>query len=517
MIKFLFLSKMNVNQNLKTFKKYIWILLFSGVSISQAQKEDYNWVLGYADHLVTDTLFGRTILNFNNASLNITKTTIGVLSYLHYTNATISDSSGKLLFYTNGISAFNRNHQIMPNGKYICPGEVAEWNFDVGLAIEQAAIILPWPEHSAQYFIINKILQAQTIYLSDTLYYSTVNMKLRGGLGDVVDKHKILLADTMSLSYMTACRHANGRDWWFLIAEYDSKIVHRYLLDPRGINHIGTQIIDEKIFDTVGQAAFSPDGNKFAIHYITDFGYRELHLFDFDRCNGLLMNQRTFKLPYTTSAGTGLAFAPSSKYLYLTLGERVWQIDTDDNAPVQNKIEILVSDHFGWPYEFFYDQMQLAPDSKIYFVSTNGANYINVIHDPDKKGLACKPEAHAHMITFNLSNPNFPHFRLGRAWNTICDTLYTAIHEPEDDVKYEPIYVYPNPAHSQVNIFIPIHLLHQDISYRIFDLQGKLVDHNNLKPSRDISINNLSTGIYYIRVFCKKDLILNEKMVIINE
>ncbi len=508
---------MNVNQHLKTFKKYIWILLISGVSISHAQKEDYNWVLGYADHLVTDTLFGRTILNFKNQALNITKTTIGVLSYLDYTNASISDSSGKLLFYTNGISAFNRNHQIMPNGKYICPGEVAEWNFDVGLRLEQAAMILPWPDHPSQYYIINKILQAQTIYLSDTLFYSTINMKLRGGLGDVVDKHKILFADTMSLSFMTACRHANGRDWWFLIAEYDSKIVHRYLLDPRGITHMGIQEVSYKIIDTPGQAAFSPDGNKFAIHYITDFGYRELHLFDFDRCNGLLMNQRNSKLPYTTSAATGLAFAPSSKYLYLTLGERVWQIDTDDNTPVQNKIEILVSDHFGWPYEFFYDQMQLAPDGKIYFVSDNGANYINVIHDPDKKGLACKPVAHAHMITFNLSNPNFPHFRLGRAWNTICDTLFTDINEPEVAFKYEAIYVYPNPAHSQVNIFIPDHLLHQDISYRIYNLQGKLIDHNSLKPNRDISITNLQKGVYYISVFCKKDLILNEKLVIINE
>lgn len=92
----------------------------------------------------------------------------------------------------------------------------------------------------------------------------------------------------MSLSFMTACRHANGRDWWFLIAEYDSKIVHRYLLDPRGINYMGIQEVEEKIIDTPGQAAFSPDGNKFAIHYITDFGYRELHLFDFDRCSGLL-------------------------------------------------------------------------------------------------------------------------------------------------------------------------------------------------------------------------------------
>ena len=508
---------MKVNQHLKTFKKYMWILLISGVSISQAQKEDYNWVLGYADHLVTDTLFGRTVLNFKNESLNITKTTIGVLSFLDYTNASISDSSGNLLFYTNGISAFNRNHQIMPNGKYICTGEVAEWNFNVGLGIEQAAIILPWPDHPAQYFIINKILQAQSIYLSDTLFYSTINMKLRGGLGDVVEKHKILFADTMSLSFMTACRHANGRDWWFLIAEYDSKIVHRYLLDPRGINYMGIQEVEEKIIDTPGQAAFSPDGNKFAIHYITDFGYRELHLFDFDRCSGLLWNQSTYKLPIYRGYGTGLAFAHSSKYLYLTLGDRVWQIDTEDNTPVQNKIEILVSDRFGWPYEFTYDQMQLAPDKKIYFVSPNGANYINVIHDPDKKGLACQPEAHAHMITFNLSNPNFPHFRLGREWNTICDTLFTDINEPEVDIKYEDIYLYPNPAHSQVNIFIPDHLLHQMISYRIYDLQGKMLEHDSLNPSRDISITNLPKGIFYISVFCKNELILNEKLVIINE
>ncbi len=61
--------------------------------------------------------------------------------------------------------------------------------------------------------------------------------------------------------------------------------MHSYLLDPRGINYMGFQEVEEKIIDSAGQAAFSPDGNKFAIHYITDFGYRELHLFDFDQCS----------------------------------------------------------------------------------------------------------------------------------------------------------------------------------------------------------------------------------------
>lgn len=33
---------MNVKENLKTFKKYIWILLISEVTTSHPQKEDYN-------------------------------------------------------------------------------------------------------------------------------------------------------------------------------------------------------------------------------------------------------------------------------------------------------------------------------------------------------------------------------------------------------------------------------------------------------------------------------------------
>jgi hypothetical protein len=31
-------------------------------------------------------------------------------------SATISDNSGNLLFYTNGVIVYNRNHQIMANG-----------------------------------------------------------------------------------------------------------------------------------------------------------------------------------------------------------------------------------------------------------------------------------------------------------------------------------------------------------------------------------------------------------------
>ena len=34
-------------------------------------------------------------------------------------SATMSDTAGNLLFYTNGIQVWNKNHQIMPNGNFL--------------------------------------------------------------------------------------------------------------------------------------------------------------------------------------------------------------------------------------------------------------------------------------------------------------------------------------------------------------------------------------------------------------
>ena len=57
--------------------------------------------------------------------------------------ATISNSNGNLLFYTDGITVWNKNHQIMPNG--------------IGLlgdpSSAQSAIIVPKPNSSTIYYV----------------------------------------------------------------------------------------------------------------------------------------------------------------------------------------------------------------------------------------------------------------------------------------------------------------------------------------------------------------------------
>src|SRR5262249_12367707 len=58
--------------------------------------------------------------------------------------AAISDSLGKLLFYTEGTGIFNRFHKIMDNGSGLAGGSSAT----------QAAAVIPWPGISNFYYLV---------------------------------------------------------------------------------------------------------------------------------------------------------------------------------------------------------------------------------------------------------------------------------------------------------------------------------------------------------------------------
>src|SRR6185436_11373003 len=66
-----------------------------------AQKESWHWFFGYSDGL--DFSSGTAVLD--TGSLN---TAEGC--------AAVSDSSGSLLFYTDGLTVYDKNHTQLPNG-----------------------------------------------------------------------------------------------------------------------------------------------------------------------------------------------------------------------------------------------------------------------------------------------------------------------------------------------------------------------------------------------------------------
>jgi hypothetical protein len=204
------------------------------------------------------------------------------------TNASICDTSGQLLFYTNGVYIANRNHDSLMNCKDFNPGWSTDFYSDDGLGWSQAAIVIPKPGFDDQYLIFHVTgeeffaygqTQVQPLHLS----YSEIHMNLDGGLGGIVTgrKNLFIVEDTISQGRLTACKHANGRDWWVITHKYHSDKYYKVLVMPDTLmlfeQNIGNTFTSN---DIDGMAVFSSDGSQYAHLNIND----TIDLLQFDRC-----------------------------------------------------------------------------------------------------------------------------------------------------------------------------------------------------------------------------------------
>ncbi len=114
--------------------KLLIVLFFCKVLVF-GQLEASNWYFG-----------GNAGIHFDSNG-NVTALTDGKLNTLEGC-ATISDTNGVLLFYTDGRTIYDRNHTIMPNGNY---------GAGTGLfgdpSSTQSAIIVPKPDYPNIYYI----------------------------------------------------------------------------------------------------------------------------------------------------------------------------------------------------------------------------------------------------------------------------------------------------------------------------------------------------------------------------
>ena len=137
--------------------------------------------------------------------------------------ATISDTNGNLLFYTDGQTVWNKNHLLMQNGGGLLGHPSST----------QSAIIVPKPGSNTIYYIFT-VPQALNY---DGLRYSVVDMTLAGGLGAVTNQKNILLIQPV-VEKVTAVRHANNIDIWVITHGRDNNTFYSFLITSAGVNMI---------------------------------------------------------------------------------------------------------------------------------------------------------------------------------------------------------------------------------------------------------------------------------------
>lgn len=407
---------------------YIIILLIPWSANSQGISN--LWMSGYYYGTGSSPLrFGGTNINFITGYAD----TVASERQMNFSdcNANICDSAGSILFYTNGIYIANANNDTMMNGSGLSPSQYTTQNLQFGLRIRQGNLILPLPGDSLKYFLIHQTLfydQLASDYRSSEIYYSLIDMDLDGGLGAVVQKNVILLSDTLNPGAITACKHANGRDWWLVFHKSIGRRYYKYLLTPTGFQGPFSQDIGLSLpvqGDFIWQSCFSPNGEKFASVMAAD----SMDVMNFDRCTGLFSNSIQIGLN-DSAIGRGVAFSPNSSMMYVSSMKYMYQFNVLSGNIDSTKIIIGRFDGFADPipplYTGFY-LSQLAYDNKIYINTVNSTQWLMVVNNPDNVGVDCNFLQHSFMLpTYNaFTIPNFPNYFLGPIVGSSCDSLFS--------------------------------------------------------------------------------------------
>ena len=141
------------------------VILAMSVCTINAQNEATNWLFGQGAQIKFNPTPTATAVNTINT---------------YEGSSSVSDSSGNLLFYTDGITVWNKSNLPMTGGTGLLGNPSST----------HSALIVPC--NCDKYFIFTTAA-AETQY-SDGLRYSVVDMTQSGGLGSVISQNNVLLA-----------------------------------------------------------------------------------------------------------------------------------------------------------------------------------------------------------------------------------------------------------------------------------------------------------------------------------
>ena len=373
-------------------KILILIYLFSS-TISIAQGEANHWFFGQNASINFNTLppsIGTGKLNTNEGC------------------SSFSDSSGNLLFYSDGSTIWDKNNAVMPNGS----------NLKGHPSSTQSAIIVPKPSDPNLYYLftVGARIREEGEF---GFYYYTIDMSKNKGNGTVV-KGPINLGSTYNKDWSEKVTSVKGGDCnsvWVISLVYNT--FYAYKVDASGV--ASSPVISPVSYNSTkvsrrGYLKVSPDGTKLAaatFQYEGETKNGRLHLYNFDNTTGIVSDDAVTLISNVSVDGEpyGLEFSPSSTFLYASTmtssRNKLFQFNLADQNIKESKT--LIHSQIG-----YRGALQLAPNGKIYVTVppsyTKGTQFLNIIHNPEKKGAACNYEIDGLDLAPNYAMQGLPPF-----------------------------------------------------------------------------------------------------------
>lgn len=348
------------------------------------------------------------------------------------TSSICSGATGRLLFNTNGCWIADSTSNMMENGDSIC---LSNFMFSFKYYPDRIPIgkgIVPMEFGDGQNFalagIISELVDNDTKIIVKYLYLNRIKFSKQYPNGRVIKKAIKLMDSDLCLTGMSACRHANGRDWWLVLQSNDDRTKFtKFMIGPDFAKGPFVQHFDvpESLY-CAGTSTFTPDGTKW-LHSEWQFGTQ---IFDFDRATGQLSNFRYLDHPFPQIAGD-IIVSPNSRFLYLLDGGALRQFDISlpDIISIKSSEDTVALRDTGFIcpiYPANFGGACLAPNGKIYINTTSSSCAWSVINKPNEKGKSCNAVVHQLIVpSYNggLLIPNHPNYRLGPIDGSPADSL----------------------------------------------------------------------------------------------
>jgi hypothetical protein len=442
-------------------------LLFSFLVLNTlAQNEANNWFYGHFGGITFNTI--------PPVALPGGQTQIGEGS------STISDAAGNLLFYSDGIKVWDKNHAVMPNGT----------GLNGNASSTQSCLIIPVPDNERQYYVFT----APDYSTGLALEYSIVDMNLNGGNGDVTSIKNVVLLPN-STEKLTAVEHSNGKDVWVIGHLFESADFYAWQVTPTGIlppvistsgtPHASNTIDWNSNQNAIGVMKVSPCGDRLACTVLYD---SFLELFDFNNSTGVVSNpQMLGTWPGLFPWGIyGVEFSAGCTKLYATSANPSFLLQYDLTAGSPSAIAASVitiatstTDYFG--------TVQNGPDGLMYLAKAPNT-FLGCITQPELPGITCAFDE------FYVSGTGMAIYGLP---NFITSWFRTVTTSVDDKNKQQDFFLYYEPTTSQIYFSSDYNLKG---TTEIVNATGQIVSLVKMNGSQaTISMENAARGIYFFR------------------
>ncbi|MEQ9008931.1 MAG: gliding motility-associated C-terminal domain-containing protein, partial [Ekhidna sp.] len=306
----------------------------------------------------------------------------------------ISDVNGDLLFYTNGYTVWNKDHDVMMNGDTIGGDQQSAQN----------ALIMPYGDDQTMFYIFT----TERVYGDNeyALRYSIVDMKGDTAKGKVIVKNVKLMDNSTERvtgsgftgnDIITAHEFGNNT---FRSFRTSAAGLSGAIFSPSGEVHDFMQELS-----ATGYMKISPTLNQIAVNIP---GTNQVEILDFNQ--GEVSNPRL--IDTGDSDLYGMEFSPGGLKLYLTTSSgtsKLIQFDLDSLNSANSAADISATKFDGYPQGPNYGALQLGPDGTIYMAVDNSPT-IGTISAPDADDAGAGFDAAGFDLSGRTSRLGLPNF-----------------------------------------------------------------------------------------------------------